>query len=256
MMLGDLVFGDRFKRLIKPFKRRTSERMPKKEQPPEMKPDEVSSQNDGAVDKLKGRMRKTAQSRFFAAKRLQTRDRKITRLTAMCSAYLIGLTALPYFLHLPELVEDYVNLVALVTAVIVLVSSLLQYSRLDVVSAEQHHRCGLEINELLREYDGPGAHDYYELADSYNEILQKYSINHDDVDFWSVTLDRPEEYPWLKGWTKFWRQFVVIAGKFGPDAVLATVTIALLAFLLLYVFPKQTPQPQSSGSEILMKIGR
>src|SRR5436190_2081013 len=109
-----------------------------------------------AIGSLKAKMRKTAQARFFASKRLQTRDQKITRLTALSSAYLIGLTALPYFLDIPPVVEDHVNLVTLIVAVIVLVSSLLQYSRLDVVSAEQHHRCGLEINEVLREFGGPG----------------------------------------------------------------------------------------------------
>ena len=183
-----------------------------------------------------------AQARFFAAKRLQTRDRKITRLTAMASAYLIGLTALPYFLHLPEKVEDYVNLVALITAVIVLVSSLLQYSRLDVVSAEQHHRCGLEINELLRKSAGPGRHDYYNITNTYNEILQKYSINHDDIDFWSVTIDRPEEYPWLTGWTKFYRTVAVLKDRYGPDFVLGGVTILLVGFILFYVLPNQSLQ--------------
>jgi hypothetical protein len=174
----------------------------------------------------------------------------------MCSAYLIGLTALPYFLRLPERVEDYVNLVALVTAVIVLVSSLLQYSRLDVVSSEQHHRCGLEINELLREYDGPGKHEYRELSVAYDKILQKYSINHDDVDFWSVTLDRPEEYPWLKGRTKVWRRFVVSVDRFGPDCILGVVTFMLLVFVSFYVLPKQIAPSEAQGTRVTIEMGR
>ena len=195
--------------------------------------------SEAAIDRLKAKMRKTAQARFFGAKRLQIRDQKITRLTALSSAYLIGLTALPYFLEVPPVVENHVNLVTLIVAVIVLVSSLLQYSRLDVVSAEQHHRCGLEINEVLREFGGLGPHDYKNLVVKYNEILQKYSVNHDDVDFWSVTLDRPDEYPWLKGVQWLYRRVVVSFNHFGPDIVLAITTLVLLLFVVSYVLPSQ-----------------
>lgn len=108
----------------------------------------------GPAADLDDSMRQTARSRFFAAKRLESRDRRITRLTAFCSAYIIALTAIPYFLKLPETVDDHINFLSLLMAVILLVSSLLQYSRLDIASAEQHHRSALEINELHREFVG------------------------------------------------------------------------------------------------------
>lgn len=68
-----------------------------------------------------------------------------------------------------------------------LVSSLLQYSSGDVVSAEQHHRAGLELSEIARELAIrlPIIEDteLLAMASRYSATLQKYSINHDDVDF-------------------------------------------------------------------------
>lgn len=153
---------------------------------------------------LLSNMKSTAASRFNAAKRLENRERGLTRLTSFTSAYLIGLTVLPYFIKLPPGSGDRINLLTFVLGVVILVASLLQYSARDGVNAEQHYRCGLEIGEMRRrlkiQADSISDADLLAAADSYALILQKYSINHDQSDFDRYRIERKEEAAMLS-WT-------------------------------------------------------
>src|SRR5882762_8550877 len=92
-------------------------------------------------------LKSTAGARFIAAARLEARDRRLTRVTAFTSTYVILLTIFPYFIKLPTPITDMFNLITVGLSVVILVSSLLQYSSGDILNAEQHHRSGLEINE-------------------------------------------------------------------------------------------------------------
>ncbi|WP_411969144.1 SLATT domain-containing protein [Mesorhizobium sp. CA15] len=84
-------------------------------------------------------LKMTAGSRFNAGKRMEKHDRRLTFLTAMTSAYVIALTVLPYFIKLPVPVTDHLNLFTVVLSVVILISSLLQYSSNNTVKAEQYH---------------------------------------------------------------------------------------------------------------------
>jgi SMODS and SLOG-associating 2TM effector domain family 5 len=96
-------------------------------------------------------MKVTKGSRFNAAERLRRRDRSRTTITAFASVYVIILTIIPVTFHLPDTIVNIMNIIIIVFSIVVLTSSLLQYSSGDPVRAEQHHRCALEINALWRE---------------------------------------------------------------------------------------------------------
>jgi hypothetical protein len=187
----------------------------------------------------------TAKARFIAAKRLEATDRALTRLTALTSAYLIVLTAVPYFLELPERVTDHINLLAISLAVVILVSSLLQYSSSAVANAEQHHRSGLEINEIFRELELKSAAstpaDLEIFQERYHRVLQKYSINHDKIDYWQVQLERPQDYPWLSKSQKRKRARGIFLARSWPDLAMVAVTLLWLAVILVYAFPRELP---------------
>ena len=72
------------------------------------------------ANELLANMKSTAAARYNASKRLEERDRSLTRLTAFSSAYLVGLTVLPYFIHLPLGSGDRINLLTLAFGVIIL----------------------------------------------------------------------------------------------------------------------------------------
>lgn len=193
------------------------------------------------VQELPSNMKSTAGCRFGAHKRLEERDQSLTRLTAISSAYLMGLTILPYVLKLPTTSADRINLLTIFCGMVVLISSLLQYSGRDVVNAEQFHRCALEINELRRRMkaraDDLTVDDLELYADKYNIILQKYSVNHDEIDYRKYQLDRPEDFNWLSRGTKILYALEQFWAKSLPNLALAIVTIAVAWVTIRYAIP-------------------
>ena len=106
---------------------------------------------DERLKELLHKMGVTAGARFNAAKRLQGRDRRMALVVALSSAFVIALTVIPYIYRLPPPVTGDLSVITLVMSVLILAVSLIQYSNNDAVIADQHHRSGLEINELKHE---------------------------------------------------------------------------------------------------------
>lgn len=199
-------------------------------------------------DRLARTMRSTASSRFIAAARLARHDKLLTRLTAFTSAYVIALTVLPYFLKQPTVITDIYNFVTVVLSIVILVSSLLQYSSGDVVNAEQHHRSGLEINELrrlllLKDEETITNAELDDFSNKYGAVLQKYSINHEDIDYLQFQLDRPEEHPWAGKWHKARARVRLAYRKFLPSVILTLLTFLVGALLWIGIAPHLAGHP-------------
>jgi hypothetical protein len=187
-----------------------------------------------AADQLIKALRETAGSRFIAASRLEEHDKRLTRLTAFTSAYIIALTILPYFIKLPAHIMDISNLITVAFAVVILVASLLQYSSRDVVNSEQHHRSALEISEIRRLLLAEQTITQQVLVDftnRYNAVLQKYSINHEVLDYRRYQLERSNGYPWLTVRAKIVIAIRLFVTKHMPTAILALMTIFFVALL-------------------------
>lgn len=186
-------------------------------------------------------MKSTAASRYNAAKRLESREQGLTRLTSFTSAYVIALTVLPYFLKLPSGAADRMNLLTLGLGVVILVASLLQYSSRDSVNAEQHYRCGLEIGELRRRLkisaETITGDELSQVADQYALILQKYSINHDQIDYEQYQIERREEYSKLKWIDRQWLRLRIGYSQQVPNLALVGATILVLWLMAAIVVP-------------------
>jgi hypothetical protein len=186
-------------------------------------------------------LRMTSACRFHAAQRLADRDRKLTRLTAFTSAYIIALTVVPYFIKLPQNVVDNFNLLTVSFSIIVLVSSLLQYSSSDVVNSEQHLRCALEIDEISRDIrvKMPNVFDeeLQAFCKRYDGVLQKYSVNHEEVDFMKCLLDHPEENAWLGTLAKLRFRVLLVYSKHVQTLILFAITAGLIWLIFFYAYP-------------------
>lgn len=192
--------------------------------------------------KLSSTVNTTAECRFIAAARLEKRDLSMTQLTSFTSAYVIILTALPYFLKLPEIVEDHINLLTVALSIVVLVSSLSQYSRGDVVKAEQHHRCGLELKELHREIvasSSTSEAEFKKFSSRYSAIMAKYGSNHEIIDYKAYELNRKSELEWVTWWTVVRNSVELFIANEGPKAALAVSTITMLGVIFFYALPAQ-----------------
>ena len=199
-------------------------------------------------------LKTTAGSRFIAAARLGARDRRLTRVTAFASAYLILLTIFPYFFKLPTPVADMLNLITVALSVVILVSSLLQYSSGDVVNSEQHHRSALEINEQRRLLASmPSDAPTQDFISGYNAILQKYSVNHEEIDYQKYQLDRPNEFPWMTGARRFWIALKLFFINHFATLVLAAITTFMIVLLCFYAYPSRL-LPESDPAKVPSQV--
>ncbi len=190
----------------------------------------------------------TARSRFNAAKRLEKRDGLIGWVVSMASAYTIIIAALPYLIKLPSDAANLLNLVVITFSIVTLVSSLLVASRRDAVNAEQHHRSGLELNEVRRKlaterYEAEAKsvpvskERRLEFQKMYDDVLQKYSVNHEDIDFKRQQLEWSHELPWLNRWMKvrIWVCLKISDNLIG--IVMTVLTLFFLWLVFLYALP-------------------
>ena len=145
-------------------------------------------------------MKVTKGSRFNAAERLRRRDRRNTIIVSFASAYVIVLTVIPITFHVPEYINSMITVAIILFSIIILIYSLIQYSSGDPVKAEQNHRCALEINALRRRLSFLPHITFDNLsvyAKEYDDILQRYNVNHEPVDFETYKIEHPAEYPLL-----------------------------------------------------------
>ena len=130
------------------------------------------------------------------------------------------------------------NTIALATvamSLLILAYSLLQDQANDPVKADQFHRCATEINELrrkIRSRENVSAKELEVFSKEYDNILRRYSINHDDIDYERYQLEHPDEFPQLtSNIVKTSEKHVTAAEQLlngGISAVLG-VTVALAA---------------------------
>ena len=192
----------------------------------------------------------TARSRFNAAKRLERRDRLAGWVVSMASAYTIIIAAMPYFIKLPADASNLLNLAVIALSIVTLVSSLLVASRRDAVNAEQHHRSALELNQTRRElstkrYEAQESKNAIQeperilFQNRYNDILQKYSINHEDIDFRRQQLEWSHELPWLNDSRvkkmKIW-VYLQISDQIFPT-IMVILTVFCIWLTIIYALP-------------------
>jgi hypothetical protein len=122
-------------------------------------------------------------------------------------------------------------------SIIILVSALLHNASRDAVNAEQLHRSALEINELYRRLMGQPDTNFGELANQYNMVLQKYSVNHDEIDYLLYQLQRPEEYPWRKPHMRAALRIRLACVSNIPLIFLLAITLGVLWLVCAYALP-------------------
>ena len=205
-------------------------------------------------DHLLKTLKSTAGSRFIAAARLESRDRRLTRVTAFTSAYVILLTIFPYFIKLPTAIGDIFNLITVGLSVVILVSSLLQYSSGDIVNAEQHHRSALEMNEqrrmLMLTPTTASDEDLRPFAEKYNGILQKYSVNHSEIDYLKYQTERPEDFSWVGIGQRRWILTKLFFINHIANLILLAITAFMFWLVVVYAYPNRLTERSAVSASV------
>lgn len=191
---------------------------------------------ENAVAELLKSLRATAGSRFNASKRLSHVDRRLTALTAFTSAFIIALTVFPKFIDVTPKAGAWIELTTVALSVLLLASSVLQYASNHAVKSELFHRSALDIQELKRQLQFRAntidQDEFLTISASYNDVLQKYSLNHDDVDFFRYQLENPKLYD--IGWCKrLYRRAEILAAYGYPSIFLFSVTVLAIGVTFL-----------------------
>jgi hypothetical protein len=189
----------------------------------------------------------TSGCRFISANRLRRRNGRMALIIALASVLVIALTVLPLVYKLPPAVLGDLTAATLVMSLLILAFSLLDYSNNDSAVAEQHHRCGLEVRELrrlLRNKAEPVSDaELNQITDAYGQILQKYSINHDEGDFKRYQLDHPDEFP-LNKWTQCkLRVTLLFSGKAAYFLMMTVMGSVFLWLVFWHVIPARIAEP-------------
>lgn len=201
--------------------------------------EQISAQSETAREKLLKDMKRTKGVRFNASKRIEETERKRTANTAYASAAVVVLTLLPVFFPMAQWINNAIALATVGLSIFILASSLLQSANNGPVKADQFQRCALEVNSLRREMlahldETPSIANY---SSRYDEILRRYNINHDPVDYEKYRLEHPEEFPSVSAEdTAIARKAVgrVDVGLNTLPVVIATLTGALTALATTY----------------------
>lgn len=154
--------------------------------------------NAASTAALLTEMKRTKGARFNASKRLEERGRRRTANTGYASAAVVVITLLPVFFPVPAVIASAIALSTVALSIFILASSLIQAAHEDHVRADQFQRCALEINSLRREFRALPSVSTGQLGtytSRFDDILRRYNINHDEVDYEKYRLEHPEEFP-------------------------------------------------------------
>lgn len=188
---------------------------------------------EAACEHLAKSMRSTSASRFNASRRLERHDRRLTFLVAFSTCYIIILTILPYFITIAAAKTDIINFYTVCLSILILVASLLQYSSNNGLLVELHHRSGMEIEKVHRDFIGSEANlkTYVEYNEKYSRALEKYSINHNQMDYDKYVVNNKEKHPWIGCLYVFKVYLKNYITGFVPDMLLVTVTLITLCIV-------------------------
>lgn len=153
-------------------------------------------ETETARENLLKSMKRTKGVRFNASKRLEKSERSRTSTIAYASVSVIVLTIMPAFFKLPPFIAGLLSLVTVGMSVVILTATLIQNSDAGMVKSDQFHRCALEVNALRRTLMASESEnqDLTPFAEKYNDIMQRYGLNHDAADYAQYRAEHPDEF--------------------------------------------------------------
>jgi hypothetical protein len=190
------------------------------------------------VRELLKSLKSTKAARFNAADRLGAKHRQTTFVITMTNAFIIGLGIAPLIIAYDVDVTKLFNFITVIFSVIMLGLSLIQDGRNEPVLAEQLHRCALEVNALRDKVSvlrpSMTLAMLEQFRGDYATILQKYSVNHEDIDFERYKIEHADDFDkgvlwWLE--RNLWlrpKHFLIKRGIIGFLILETAVTVWLL----------------------------
>lgn len=210
---------------------------------------------------------KTTSARFAAAKRLESRQRQSSYVVSLLSLFVIALSLIPNVLDLHQYQNQILLGCSIVLSVFVIFASLIDGSRDYNRRSEMLHDCARKtarIMHTLRRIEVAGrldaaSEELKNLQDEYQKVLDGCPINHDDVDYMSVIVEKPELFkeryevfwPWLKRRNDAVRYTIMrVAWLILPFSAVTIISLIVLIFVLWGSKPVRDSQQTGEASVI------
>jgi len=190
---------------------------------------------------------KTKGTRFIAQKRLETVGQLSTWAIALNSVYviIISLLSLKPFSNYSKLPPEYISLIAIFFSLIILVLSLIENSKNYKSKADSFHQCGKDLSyqyeKLIQIMDKYGkevgvTEQIYAIGLSYQNILDKYPINHLTIDY-DLFLSSEKELGGseLKAWCTNLKVWLTVYVPY-----ILAIVVPLILILMIVKLPENT----------------
>lgn len=184
---------------------------------------------------LNNRIWRTKGARFNAYRRLEKKNSALTFITSFSSIHLLAIAILQLSSLVPLSAEQskLLNFISITISIIILAYSLFEGGKEHGLKSERHHLCGIELDRCysrLQHITDDGTSELIKLTDEYNDVTEKYLLNHDSVDDEFFQLQNPNDFANMKS-NNFFKKFTVKFLYSYYDKVKAII----FAFAPLYV---------------------
>ncbi|TWX71400.1 SLATT domain-containing protein [Colwellia sp. C1TZA3] len=149
---------------------------------------------------LNNRIWRTKGARFNAYRRLEKKNSALTFITAFSSIHLLAIAILQLS-NLVTLSDDQsklLNFISITISIIILAYSLFEGGKEHGLKSERHHLCGIELDRCyskLQHITEGDTSELIKLTEDYNDVTEKYLLNHDTVDDEFFQLQYPSDFP-------------------------------------------------------------
>ncbi|NQY87205.1 MAG: SLATT domain-containing protein [Colwellia sp.] len=162
---------------------------------------------------LNNRIWRTKGARFNAYRRLEKKNSALTFITSFSSIHLlaIGILQLSNLITLSDDQSKLLNFITITISIIILAYSLVEGGKEHGLKSERHHLCGIELDRCYSKLQHITAGDTYgliKLTEDYNDVTEKYLLNHDTVDDEFFQLQNPNDFAIMKSKSLF-KKFTV-----------------------------------------------
>ena len=140
------------------------------------------------TDQLDLKIWRTKGARFNAYRRLGKKKNILTYVTSLSSVHLtvIATIQLSSLIPLQQNQSTLLNLTTIAISLVILVYGLIEGGKDYGLKSEKYHMCGLDLDKIYNKLQLAKDRNNNDLIESisieYGEILEKYSLNHQDVD--------------------------------------------------------------------------
>lgn len=198
--------------------------------------------NNEQKNQLDTKIWQTKGSRFNAYRRLAKRNSILTFVTSLSSIHLlsIGIIQLSSLIKITSNQSQWLSFTSIILSIIILAYSLFESGKEHGLKSEKHHLCALELDTCyskLAFIKPDNSIELSKLAEDYNEIKQKHSLNHEPIDNNYFKLEHLNSFDEMKSKNILKRLMISFSYKY-YDILVAGIFICAPLSISVFILSK------------------